>query len=99
MTKAAVNALYTPRRPRRLRLHKSIPRGRRPQRIRPAGSLANIYATGYGCLTWRRLEAGRRLLTRQLRRSKVRLRVHLNQPLTAKSKNARMGKGKGKLRG
>jgi|JI8StandDraft_2_1071088.scaffolds.fasta_scaffold396909_1 ribosomal protein L16/L10AE len=94
-----MSILYTPRRPRRLRLHKSIPRGRRLQRIRPAGSLGNIYATGFGSLTWRRLEAGRRLLTRQLRRSKVRVRTRLTQPLTAKSKNARMGKGKGKLRG
>jgi ribosomal protein L16/L10AE len=91
--------LYTPRRPKRLRLHKSIPRGRRLGRIRPAGSMGNLYATGFGVLSWRRLEACRRLLTRQLRRSKVRVRSRLTQPLTAKSKHARMGKGKGKLRG
>ena len=36
---------------------------------------------------------------RQVRRSRVRVLAHLHQPLTAKSKQARMGKGKGKLRG
>jgi len=92
-------ALYTPRKPLRLRLHKSIPRGQRLRLRLPAPVLGGIYSTALGYLNWRHLEAGRRFLTRQLRRAPVRVRVRLTQPLTAKSRQARMGKGKGKFRG
>jgi len=91
--------LYTPRKPSRLRLHKSIPRGQRLRLALPPQALGGIYATSLGYLNWRHLEAGRRFLTRQLRRARVKVRVRLTQPLTAKSRQARMGKGKGKFRG
>ena len=92
--------LYVPRKPKRFRVHKSIPRGGlRLRSPRFTASPALVVASGHGQLNWRHLEAGRRFLVRQVRRSRVRVLAHLGQPLTAKSKQARMGKGKGKLRG
>jgi len=94
-----VAQLYCPRRSQRLRRHRSIPVGQRLRRPLPRGSAGGLYAVRHGHLGWRRLETGRRRLTRQLRRSRVKVVVRLNQPLTAKPRQARMGKGKGKFRG
>jgi ribosomal protein L16/L10AE len=44
------------------------------------------------------VEAGRRFITRQMRRARVYRKVALTQPITAKSSKARMGKGKGKFK-
>jgi ribosomal protein L16/L10AE len=89
--------LYIPRKAKSLRrLHKLFPRGQRLGYRLPSAALGGVYATHLGYLNWRHLEAGRRFLTRQLRRARVQVRVRLNQPLTVKSSQARMGKGKGK---
>lgn len=95
-----MSTLYIPRKPKRFRVHKAIPRGGRKLRSpRFLASQALVVASCHGQMNWRHLEAGRRFLVRQVRRSRVRVLVQLNQPITAKSKQARMGKGKGKLRG
>ena len=58
-----------------------------------------IQSQGFGTITGRQLESGRRFLTRRLlRKSKVWRRVTITQPLTQKPKLARMGKGKGKFK-
>jgi large subunit ribosomal protein L16 len=93
-----VSKLFSPRKFRSQRLHKSPPKGLRlVQRRLPLG-YSGIGAADYGHLTWRVVEAGRRFITRQMRRARVYRRVALTQPITAKSSKSRMGKGKGKFK-
>lgn len=90
--------LFSPRKFRSQRLHKTPPKGLRlVQRRLPLG-YSGIGAADYGHLTWRVVEAGRRFITRQMRRARVYRRVALTQPITAKSSKSRMGKGKGKFK-
>jgi len=61
------------------------------------GSMA-IQATGRGFLTSRQIEAGRRAMTRHVKRDgKIWIRVFPDKPITAKPAETRMGKGKGGL--
>lgn len=93
-----MSTLYVPKKPAGTRRHRSPLVGGRT-RVTLRRSIATVYATDFGNPNWRTLEAGRRRLVRLVRRARVKVRVLLSQPLTAKSKQARMGKGKGKLRG
>jgi ribosomal protein L16/L10AE len=88
---------FSPKKYKFLRVHTTPARG---HLLRPFlhGSSSGVFASGFGQLSWRHLEAGRRFLTRQLRRARVKVRVKLTQALTAKAKQARMGKGKGKFK-
>lgn len=61
------------------------------------GSLA-IQATGRGFLTSRQIEAGRRAMTRYVKRDgKIWIRVFPDKPQTKKPAETRMGKGKGSV--
>jgi len=61
------------------------------------GSLA-IQATGRGFLTSRQIEAGRRAMTRYVKRDgKIWIRVFPDKPLSKKPAETRMGKGKGSV--
>ncbi len=61
------------------------------------GSLA-IQATGRGYLTSRQIEAGRRAMTRYVKRDgKIWIRVFPDKPQTKKPAETRMGKGKGSV--
>lgn len=93
-----MSLLYTPANPRSTRVHQRPVVGCRT-RVSLQRSIAAVFATDFGNLNWRHLESGRRRLTRTMRRARVWIRARLTQPLTAKGKQSRMGKGKGKLRG
>ncbi|WP_395376925.1 50S ribosomal protein L16 [Marinicella sp. W31] len=57
-----------------------------------------LKATGRGLLTARQIEAGRRAITRQVKRGgKLWIRVFPDKPVTAKPVEVRMGKGKGNI--
>lgn len=61
------------------------------------GSLA-IQATGRGFLTSRQIEAGRRAMTRHVKRDgKIWIRVFPDKPISKKPAETRMGKGKGSV--
>lgn len=61
------------------------------------GSLA-IQATGRGFLTSRQIEAGRRAMTRFVKRDgKIWIRIFPDKPLSRKPAETRMGKGKGSV--
>lgn len=93
-----MSQLYSPRKPAYLRVHKNPMQGQRTSQKLKFG-VSGVFATTYGYLHWRNIEAGRRFMTRQLKRAKVWIKVRLTQPITAKSKQSRMGKGKGKFKG
>jgi large subunit ribosomal protein L16 len=55
-----------------------------------------LKATGRGRVTARQIEAGRRAITRHVKRGgKIWIRVFPDKPLTSKPAETRMGKGKG----
>ena len=57
-----------------------------------------LKATGHGRLTARQIEAGRRALTRHVKRGgKVWIRVFPDKPITKKPLEVRQGKGKGNV--
>ena len=57
-----------------------------------------LKATGRGRLTARQIEAGRRALTRHVKRGgKIWIRVFPDKPITKKPLEVRMGKGKGSV--
>ena len=61
------------------------------------GTLA-IQAVGRGFITSRQIEAGRRAMTRYVKRSgKIWIRVFPDKPITKKPAETRMGKGKGSV--
>lgn len=57
-----------------------------------------LKATGRGRMTSRQIEAGRRALTRKVKRGgKIWIRVFPDKPITSKPLEVRMGKGKGSV--
>lgn len=57
-----------------------------------------LKATGRGQMTSRQIEAGRRALTRKVKRGgKIWIRVFPDKPITSKPLEVRMGKGKGNV--
>ncbi len=57
-----------------------------------------LQATGRGRVTARQIEAGRRAMTRHIRRGgKVWIRIFPDKPVTQKPLEVRMGKGKGSV--
>lgn len=57
-----------------------------------------LKATGRGRMTSRQIEAGRRALTRKVKRGgKIWVRVFPDKPITSKPLEVRMGKGKGSV--
>ena len=58
-----------------------------------------LKAVGRGRLTARQIEAGRRAMTRRIRRGgKIWIRVFPDKPITKKPLEVRQGKGKGKCK-
>lgn len=89
---------FSPRKYRALRLFKRFPKRPLLLRKRLAVGQQGVFAAGFGQLTWRSIETGRRFLARQTMRGRIWMPIRLTQPLTAKSKQARMGGGKGKFK-
>lgn len=91
--------MYAPKKFRSQRIHLNPPKGIRLKKKFNYG-YAGVFSKGFGHLNWRNIEAGRRCLTKLLKRKiKVWLRIRLTQPITSKPKLSRMGKGKGKFKG
>lgn len=94
-----MSVLYTPKKFKSLRIHKNPKFGVITNNKHRVG-FNNIIARGFGHLNWRNIEAGRRSLTKQVRRKiQVWVKIRLTQPVTSKPKQSRMGKGKGKFKG
>lgn len=91
--------IYIPKKFKSVKIHKNPSFGFKTYYKLTFGFNA-VVSSGYGHINARNLEAGRRFLTKKLRRkTKVKRKVTLTQPITSKPKLARMGKGKGKLKG
>lgn len=91
--------IYIPKKFKSVKIHKNPATGI-VTNYKLTFGFVGVLAKNYGHINARNLEAGRRFITKKLRRkSKVRRKVSLTQPITSKPKLARMGKGKGKLRG
>ena len=59
-----------------------------------------LKATGRGRITARQIEAGRRAITRHVKRGgKIWIRIFPDKPITSKPAETRMGKGKGNPEG
>jgi large subunit ribosomal protein L16 len=57
-----------------------------------------LKATGRGCMTARQIEAGRRAMTRHVKRGgQIWIRVFPDKPITNKPLEVRQGKGKGNV--
>ncbi len=91
--------IYIPKKFKSIKIHKNPPSGFKTHYNLTFGFNA-VIAASFGHINARNLEAGRRFLTKKLRRKvKIKRKVTLTQPITSKPKLARMGKGKGKLKG
>ena len=91
--------IYIPKKFKSVKIHKTPSYGFKTNYKLTFGFNA-VLAAGYGHINARNLEAGRRFLTKRLRRkAKIKRKITLTQPITSKPKLARMGKGKGKLKG
>jgi large subunit ribosomal protein L16 len=91
--------IYIPKKFKSIKIHKN-PASGTITNYKLTFGFVGVLAKNYGHINARNLEAGRRFITKRLRRkSRVKRKVSLTQPITSKPKLARMGKGKGKLRG
>jgi len=88
--------MLQPKRTKFRKQHKGRNRGLALRGSTVAFGEYGLKATGRGRLTARQLEAGRRALTRHVKRGgKIWIRVFPDKPITKKPQETRMGKGKG----
>ena len=79
-------------------MHKGRNRGLALRGSRVSFGEFGLKAVGRGRLTARQIEAGRRAMTRRIRRGgKIWIRVFPDKPITKKPLEVRMGKGKGSV--
>jgi len=87
-----------PKRTKFRKLQKGRNRGLASRGNRVSFGEYGLKATGRGRLTARQIEAGRRAMTRHVRRGgKVWIRVFPDKPITKKPLEVRQGKGKGSV--
>lgn len=90
--------MLQPKRTKFRKLHKSRNRGLANRGNRVSFGEFGLKAVGRGRLTARQIEAGRRAMTRHVRRGgKVWIRVFPDKPITKKPLEVRQGKGKGNV--
>ena len=90
--------MLQPKRTKFRKLHKSRNRGLANRGSRVSFGEFGLKAVGRGRLTARQIEAGRRAMTRHVRRGgKVWIRVFPDKPITKKPLEVRQGKGKGSV--
>ncbi len=90
--------MLQPKRTKFRKLQKSRNRGLATRGNRVSFGEFGLKAVGRGRLTARQIEAGRRAMTRHVRRGgKVWIRVFPDKPITKKPLEVRQGKGKGSV--
>lgn len=90
--------MLQPKRTKFRKLQKSRNRGLANRGNRVSFGEFGLKAVGRGRLTARQIEAGRRAMTRHVRRGgKVWIRVFPDKPITKKPLEVRQGKGKGSV--
>ncbi len=90
--------MLQPKRTKFRKLQKGRNRGLASRGNRVSFGEYGLKATGRGRLTARQIEAGRRAMTRHVRRGgKVWIRVFPDKPITKKPLEVRQGKGKGSV--
>ena len=88
--------MLQPKRTKFRKQHKGRNRGLALRGSRVSFGEFGLKATGRGRLTARQIEAGRRAITRHVRRGgKIWIRVFPDKPITKKPLEVRQGKGKG----
>ncbi len=88
--------MLQPKRTKFRKMHKGRNRGLAVRGSTVSFGEYGLKATGRGRLTARQLEAGRRAMTRHVKRGgKVWIRVFPDKPITKKPLEVRQGKGKG----
>ena len=90
--------MLQPKRTKFRKQHKGRNRGLAQRGNRVSFGEYGLKATGRGRMTARQIEAGRRAMTRHVRRGgKVWIRVFPDKPITKKPLEVRQGKGKGSV--
>ncbi len=88
--------MMQPKRTKFRKMHKGRNRGLALRGSKVSFGEYGLKATGRGRLTARQIEAGRRAMTRHIKRGgKIWIRVFPDKPITQKPLEVRMGKGKG----
>ncbi len=88
--------MLQPKRTKFRKMHKGRNRGLASRGSTVSFGEYGLKATGRGRLTARQLEAGRRAMTRHVKRGgKIWIRVFPDKPITKKPLEVRQGKGKG----
>lgn len=90
--------MLQPKRTKFRKMHKGRNRGLAQRGNKVSFGEFGLKATGRGRLTARQIEAGRRTMTRHIKRGgKIWIRVFPDKPITGKPLEVRMGKGKGNV--
>ena len=90
--------MLQPKRTKFRKMHKGRNRGLATRGSTVSFGEYGLKATGRGRLTARQLEAGRRAMTRHVKRGgKIWIRVFPDKPITKKPLEVRQGKGKGSV--
>jgi len=90
--------MLQPKRTKFRKMHKGRNRGLALRGSRVSFGEFGLKAVGRGRLTARQIEAGRRAMTRRIRRGgKIWIRVFPDKPITKKPLEVRQGKGKGSV--
>jgi len=90
--------MLQPKRTKFRKMHKGRNRGLALRGSRVSFGEFGLKAVGRGRLTARQIEAGRRAMTRRIRRGgKIWIRVFPDKPITKKPLEVRQGKGKGNV--
>ncbi|NKC00109.1 MAG: 50S ribosomal protein L16 [Pseudomonadales bacterium] len=90
--------MLQPKRTKFRKMHKGRNRGLAERGSKVSFGEYGLKAVGRGRLTARQIEAGRRAMTRHVRRGgKVWIRVFPDKPITKKPLEVRQGKGKGSV--
>jgi large subunit ribosomal protein L16 len=90
--------MLQPKRTKFRKMHKGRNRGLAVRGSTVSFGEYGLKATGRGRLTARQLEAGRRAMTRHVKRGgKIWIRVFPDKPITKKPLEVRQGKGKGSV--
>lgn len=88
--------MMQPKRTKFRKMHKGRNRGLAQRGSKVSFGEYGLKAIGRGRLTARQIEAGRRAMTRHIKRGgKIWIRVFPDKPITQKPLEVRMGKGKG----
>ncbi len=90
--------MLQPKRTKFRKVQKGRNRGEAQRGNKVSFGSIGLQATGRGRITARQIEAGRRAMTRHIKRGgKIWIRIFPDKPITKKPLEVRMGKGKGSV--